>query len=927
MRTTAPERRTARVDTLPRGGVEPTRRRGRALLALLGALVLVVGVPVALVLGIGNPLPSTAPSTSWLTADLTAGMMIDLLAVMVWVVWAHFVVCFLTEWRALRSGRVPRNVLLGGGSQTVARQLVASILLLSGGASLATGMSALAAEPEQTRPSAPGIVQLVDQQVVVDALADAQQTAEAEAAASQDEAGRPTKHYEVKPPQGRNHDTLWDIAERTLGDPFRYKEIFALNKDRMQPDGSRLTDADLIRPGWQLQLPGDAKGPGVRSTPAPTPDRTPGPAGAQTGAETGARAGGVQADVSEAGGGAVGGAGGAEVREAGGSGGSDAGAWGTLLLGGGLVLAGVARALTARQGPFGEPDPEALDLGRSAALRRSELVDHALRSLGETRAAHGHRMPEVLFAYVDDAQVVLHLARSVAADEAPVRPWSASEDGMSWTVHADEVGAPSPDAPAPYPCLVNVAESHGFDLLVDLETAPGLVSLGGDAETAREVVMAMALEMATHAWADSVQVVMAGFGDELADLRGAGVTHVTGLDEALTTARQGRERLSRVVAELGVEGVLQGRQRGAGDGTAPVVVFASGAPTAEQAREIAELCGTSRTAVSVVCVGDTPSARWRFVVDGAGAFDGGVLGVRGTARRLTREGQARIEALLAEAVRRRSEGDVEAGSVRPADVAEDVRVAGARPGGPAYADDAAVRIRLLGPVDVQAPGHLDPARRDMLTELVVMAALHPEGLHEAVLTSSLWPRGVERDVVDARLADAQEWLGRDAEGRPRLSLDADGRWHLHADVVSDYAALRAAADAAGPGELDALLAGLRRGEGEAFSGVHYSWLAFAREARTSRLLATSVARRAADLAVAASSPERAEEALLLGLRLVPTAEPLWRDRLRLLAAHAPARLDAAITEMYSVLDRHGVRHAPETDALVAELAPGAAVGG
>ena len=67
----------------------------------------------------------------------------------------------------------------------------------------------------------------------------------------------------------------------------------------------------------------------------------------------------------------------------------------------------------------------------------------------------------------------------------------------------------------------------------------------------------------------------------------------------------------------------------------------------------------------------------------------------------------------------------------------------------------------------------------------------------------------------------------------------------------------------------------------------------------------------------------------MGLRLVPSAEPLWRDRLRLLATHAPDRLDPAITEMYSVLDEHGVRHAPETDALVAELAPGSrgAIGG
>ncbi len=240
-------------------------------------------------------------------------------------------------------------------------------------------------------------------------------------------------------------------------------------------------------------------------------------------------------------------------------------------------------------------------------------------------------------------------------------------------------------------------------------------------------------------------------------------------------------------------------------------------------------------------------------------------------------------------------------------------------------------MRLLGPVEVEAPGTVDPARREQLTELVVMAALHPDGVHEAVLTASLWPRGVDRDVVAARLADAQQWLGSDADGRPRLTLDADGRWHLGQDVAIDYGRLAAAAAHAGPGELDALLGALRLGTGEAFSGLgnRFTWLVFAREARTCRMLVTSVARRAADLAAGNGEPARAEEALELGLRLVPTAEVLWRDRLRLLARHAPAQVESTITQMYSVLDQHGARHEPETDALVAELAPGlgGAVGG
>ena len=144
--------------------------------------------------------------------------------------------------RALRSGRVPRQVLLGGGSQTLARQLVASILLLSGTAAIGSGVSALAADPEPARPSAPTTVQVVDQQVVLDTLGAARAQAAADQQADQTQ-GRQLKHYDVRPPEGRHHDTLWDIAERTLGDPFRYKEVFELNKDRLQPDGTRLTES------------------------------------------------------------------------------------------------------------------------------------------------------------------------------------------------------------------------------------------------------------------------------------------------------------------------------------------------------------------------------------------------------------------------------------------------------------------------------------------------------------------------------------------------------------------------------------------------------------------------------------------------------------------------------------------------------------
>ena len=47
-------------------------------------------------------------------------------------------------------------------------------------------------------------------------------------------------------------DTLFGLARTHLGDSARWREIFELNRDRLQLDGGRLTSPSLIRTGWRL---------------------------------------------------------------------------------------------------------------------------------------------------------------------------------------------------------------------------------------------------------------------------------------------------------------------------------------------------------------------------------------------------------------------------------------------------------------------------------------------------------------------------------------------------------------------------------------------------------------------------------------------------------------------------------------------------
>jgi DNA-binding SARP family transcriptional activator len=53
----------------------------------------------------------------------------------------------------------------------------------------------------------------------------------------------------------RPGDSLWGIAESRLQDPYRWPEIWHLNKNRVMPDGECFSRPGFIRPGWTLDLP------------------------------------------------------------------------------------------------------------------------------------------------------------------------------------------------------------------------------------------------------------------------------------------------------------------------------------------------------------------------------------------------------------------------------------------------------------------------------------------------------------------------------------------------------------------------------------------------------------------------------------------------------------------------------------------------
>ena len=275
---------------LQTGKAKKYRRTTGDVVRAIGALVLLAvllgAIPYALVRFIGWPLPHQMPTGDSLRQPLSSQTLVKALAVVVWLAWAQFSACVIVELANARRGvGIPAKVPGAGPSQFLARQLVAALLMLTAtAASFAPDIGHLATTPAAIpRPQAAISAQLdaAGSPRAGTAVARGGSAAAAASAGtlpsvrSGGQVARPasstmttvsvdsvagTKLYRVLPPHGRNYDSLWEIAERHLGDGRRYKEIYELNKDRIQPDGAKLTDASLIRPGWILEMPADATG-------------------------------------------------------------------------------------------------------------------------------------------------------------------------------------------------------------------------------------------------------------------------------------------------------------------------------------------------------------------------------------------------------------------------------------------------------------------------------------------------------------------------------------------------------------------------------------------------------------------------------------------------------------------------------------------
>ncbi len=693
----------------------PSRSPDRSIrpLGFLALIVVVFGIPAALVGISGSPLPGRLPAWhdifSALTTPDDGTLFTALLLFLAWAGWAVFTLTVLIELTARLRGRPAPKLPALRVPQTAAAALV-GLLFVAGPQAAAPAMAvagtpvtaaattsvavATAAAPAavavpNAHAAAPGRTYVVKEgeslwSIAERELGDGRQFAEVARlnyGVSQPDGRALTDSHWIHPgwklrlpgeavarPSAGNAgmyvvrpgDTLSEIARDKLGDPARLGEIVEASRSITQPGGQRLTDPNLIRPGWTLQIPhtppphpaqslaGQAvathppaahpaqpvrpaepvipvhpvqparpRETVIPPPPSVVPVRPVAPVGSPAGslpakpaaparsdnfAGQEATAAQVLDDTAEV----------LPVRMAAGL--------------GALLAAGIIALLAARRGsqqrrrrhgrhipmPAGPLAEAEREIRATADSMSVETVDLALRNLGAHCVHTGLTLPVVRAARLTAEQFELYLAEPAELPE----PWTGTTDGLVWTLLAESGGlldeAEARQVPAPYPSLVIIGhDQEDGHILLDLEHV-GALGVSGDSERTSEVLAAIAVELATSRWADDLQVTIVGAYPELEDALETGrirylpaVGHL--IDELSTRADEDRS----ILAVAGVADLSQARVEGAASATwTPEIVLMAGHMTSHQRFQLGRLIDQlPRVAIAAVVNGE-PVGEW-----------------------------------------------------------------------------------------------------------------------------------------------------------------------------------------------------------------------------------------------------------------------------------------------------------------------------
>lgn len=459
----------------------------------------------------------------------------------------------------------------------------------------------------------------------------------------------------------RSGDTLWDIAGSKLGDPTRYNQITS----------AQLTNPDHIEVGWTVQIPGPVskadpapetrhvpqtpKAAGPKADTQPQADAAPkgdqgGPKAAQgigkpkappsvaapssSADQQAPAAPATKSQQKSADGPAAttpldaAAEDGFPVRTAAGV--------GSILGAGVIALLYRRRRIQQRHRKPGQrlpkPTPQAesteVELRQVADPLSVAQVDTALRQLAADCASAHQPLPAVRAARLTRTAFELYLEDDPGHD-LPA-PWEQAHDATTiWSLTrpaSEDTTNTADNVPAPYPSLVTIG--HDLDdghVLLNLEHLGALGLHAHDPaahDDTREVLAALAVELATSEWADDLQVTLAGAFPELEDALGTGrIRYVPSVDRVLhdLTVRADQDRAALTGSDLTLEAA-----RAAGElpdtWTPEIVLIAGPVTTSQQDKLTAVLHDLPRVAVAAV-TSDPTVGEWGLTLPGPDAED------------------------------------------------------------------------------------------------------------------------------------------------------------------------------------------------------------------------------------------------------------------------------------------------------------------
>jgi DNA-binding SARP family transcriptional activator len=716
----------------------------KGLAALAALAVMATGIPWALVHFIGWPLPHALPTWTQLRVGLTQHgipdtTLLKALACVVWAAWALLVISLAVETPAALRGRMSPRIRAAGPVQPMVANLLAAVAIAA---------LSLTARP-QPAPRPLHVSLQPANTSLTPALAIAAVAAPTPIQLDASPPAQPPPETERISYAVQRNDTLWGIAQERLGDPLRWREIFALNQGRPQPDGSALTDPHWIRPGWTLLLPTQI--PSATPPAGPTspvrPSAQPAPSEPSTATPTSVPitepaapstqrpvvAAPIQANANHS--------------PSGSTNGSHAHG-------------------TQRVSPVAVSLPDGAVVSGAFAAGILSAV-----AVGRLRRRHGHQpgdpKPGRCLAAPALGPTIRRLASALSADdEAPPAPDIPTHDD------AEQARA--------VPDLIDLAERVGAPITARLADVSGLSLAGPDADDVARSWLAALLTRAGPLGAEvlanaaTLERLLPGLGDTPGLRPAADSGSLVRALEAEILSR------TRVLDAAEATDDVSYRRAHPAEPLPALLCLADDLDANLQARLAANLTAVPRLGITVVFLADTPVSTARLHLDGRT-----VTGVEPTERIGWLAGASLftlpapdaadvLRALAAAEFRPTSDADPEWTEViermeHPAPPSEPWPEPQPAPG---EAAERPVRVEVFGPLTITVGGAvISRGLRSVAKELLLYYLLRPEGATVEQAVEHLWPD------TDAKLVHRQFWTAA-SNLRSRL------RQHLGADVES-----------------------------------------------------------------------------------------------------------------------------------------------